>query len=127
MEVVEGQVFGEHVVVLALDGEGAAVDNDALGGGANDAEVAGFFGKDFEVQGLDEFLGAGGAANGGLSEGERGEAGEEDGGRGEGAVEGGVLQGAEKFGEGGDQQQDRETQGLQDSFQQPISPEIQIV
>ena len=45
VEVVDGVVVGEHVVVLALDCEGAAVDDDLLGRDTDDAEVAGFSGE----------------------------------------------------------------------------------
>ena len=59
MEVVDGLVAGEHVVVLALVGELVAVVGEGLGGDADDAEVAGFSGQRLEVEVVDDLGGAG--------------------------------------------------------------------
>ena len=56
VEVVDGLVAGEHVVDLALDGELMAVDNGGLGGGTDEAEVAGFFGQRLEIEVVDDLL-----------------------------------------------------------------------
>ena len=51
-------VAREHVIDLALDGEGAAIDDGLLCGFTDEAEVAGFLGQNVELELPDDFLSA---------------------------------------------------------------------
>lgn len=58
MEIVDGTVAREHVVILALHCQSATVHGHRLFGSTDDPEVSRLFGQDIELQHLDQFTGA---------------------------------------------------------------------